>query len=96
MFEGAGYADWYVTFGEAWRSPETQQAYYAQGKSQVKQSAHMNRLAIDLNLFIDGEYQTKTEAYRPLGEYWKSLDPQNIWGGDWEGFPDGNHFERKV
>lgn len=38
-------------------------------------SVHKQRLAIDLNLFKGGVYQTSTEAHKPLGEYWKSLHP---------------------
>ena len=50
-------------------------------------SYHYKRLAIDLNLFIDGKYQRSTEAHRPLGEYWEKL------GGTWGGrFNDGNHY----
>lgn len=83
-----------VTFGESWRSDEQQAIYIKSGASKRKRSAHQDKLAIDLNLFIDNVYQTKTAAYKPLGKYWKSLDPLNIWGGDW-GW-DGNHFERKI
>jgi hypothetical protein len=55
--------------------------------SGIRTSLHGERLAVDLNLFIDGVYQTQTEAYRPLGEKWESL------GGTWGGrFGDGNHF----
>jgi hypothetical protein len=53
----------------------------------IPNSNHKIRLAIDLNLFRDGEYLTKTEDYAPLGEYWKSIG--GSWGGD---FDDGNHF----
>ena len=52
-------------------------------------SFHYKRLAIDLNLFIDGIYQTTTEAHKPLGEFWQLI------GGSWGGlFPrkDGNHY----
>lgn len=50
-------------------------------------SNHKLRLAIDLNLFKDGKYLTKTEDHRPIGEYWESL------GGSWGGrFNDGNHY----
>jgi len=50
-------------------------------------SLHYIRLAIDLNLFKNGVYQTTTEAHRELGEYWESL------GGTWGGrFNDGNHY----
>lgn len=50
-------------------------------------SLHYIRLAVDLNLFVKGEYKTDTESYRPLGEYWESI------GGTWGGrFGDGNHL----
>ena len=52
-------------------------------------SFHYKRLAIDLNLFIDGEYQTTTEAHRPLGEQWKKMG--GTWGGDFKR-KDGNHY----
>lgn len=49
---------------------------------------HPKGLAIDLNLFIDGHFQTTTEAHRKLGEYWESI------GGTWGGrFNDGNHYQ---
>lgn len=82
-----GYA---LTFGEAWRTPE-QAALNAAKGSGITNSLHIKRLAIDLNLFLDGQYQTVTEAYRRLGEYWKTLDPEARWGGDFMR-PDGNHF----
>jgi len=50
-------------------------------------SNHKIKLAIDLNLFKDGEYLTRTDDYRPLGEFWKAIG--GTWGGD---FDDGNHF----
>jgi len=53
-----------------------------------KNSKHPSRLAIDLNLFKDGKYLTKTEDHRPLGEFWQSLG--GTWGGDWD---DGNHYQ---
>jgi len=64
-----------------------------QKKSKTLQSSHLKKLAIDLNLFIDGVYQTDKEAYKPLAEYWKSLHPDNIAGYDWDW--DANHFEMK-
>jgi len=53
-------------------------------------SKHYIRLAIDLNLFKEGEYLTDTESHRPLGEYWENLG--GIWGGRFAN-PDGNHYE---
>ena len=77
------------TLGEAWRPPETA-ALYARQKRGSKTSLHLDRLAIDLNLFdADGRYLSTTEAHRPLGEFWEALDPYCRWGGR---FNDGNHY----
>jgi len=69
-----------VTFGDAYRDPR---APYGS-----KSSRHRIRLAIDLNLFKDGKYLTKTSDHAELGLYWESLG--GIWGGN---FNDGNHYE---
>lgn len=83
------YANGYeLTFGEAWRTPEQAKLNAAAGKG-IANSLHTDRLAIDLNLWIGGEYQTETSAYRPLGEFWESLG--GAWGGRFTK-PDGNHF----
>jgi hypothetical protein len=65
-----------LTFGDA----------YAQS-GHMKNSLHYLRLAIVLNLFINGEYQASTVAHEPIGEKWESM------GGTWGGrFQDGNHY----
>jgi hypothetical protein len=81
------YAQGYeLTFGEAFRTPQQAKLNAAKG-SGIANSLHCDRLAVDFNLFVDGKYQTSTEAYEPLGLYWESL------GGAWGGrFNDGNHF----
>lgn len=81
-----------LTFGEAWR-PQFVCEYYADHGKGISNSLHMERLAVDLNLFVNGVYQPNTEAYRHLGAYWKTLNPKNCWGGDFSK-PDGNHFSR--
>jgi hypothetical protein len=86
--------DYKLTGAELYRTPE-QAALNAKKGSGIKNSLHTQRLAIDLNLFIDGEYRTDTKAYRELGEFWKGLSPNNRWGGDFSR-PDGNHFERNA
>lgn len=83
---GQGYG---LTFSEAYRTPE-QAKLNAKSGSGITNSLHTQRLAVDFNLFIKGEYQTKTEAYKPLGEYWESLG--GSWGGRFKSNPDGNHF----
>lgn len=80
-----------LTLGDAYRSPEQAKLNAQSGKG-IANSLHTQRLAIDLNLFIDGVYQAKSEAYKPLGDYWKSLDAGCCWGGDWHTKQDGNHF----
>lgn len=67
-----------LTFGEAYRTPE-QAALNAKKGSGITNSLHTRRLAVDFNLFVNGQYQTRTEDYLPLGEYWESL------GGSWGG-----------
>jgi len=62
--------------------------------SKTMYSAHLEKREIDLNLFINGEYKADKESHRPLGEYWKSLHPDNVWGGDFT-FNDANHYEMK-
>ena len=52
-------------------------------------SLHGKRLAIDLNLFRNGEYLTTTEAHLPLGEFWERIG--GTWGGRFS-TPDGNHY----
>ena len=82
-----------LTVGEAYRTDEQQAIYLQQGKSKAARSRHQDKLAIDLNLFINGEYRADKESYKPLADYWKSLNPDNVAGYDW-GW-DANHFEMK-
>jgi hypothetical protein len=74
------YANGYeLTFGHALRCQDCRVGGEA--------SLHKIKLAVDFNLYVDGVYQTTTEAHQPLGEYWESI------GGAWGGrFQDGNHY----
>lgn len=80
-----------VTLGEAWRSPEEALRLSKLGKG-IPNSLHNIRLAIDLNLFKNGKYLTRTEDHQTLGEWWEQQSGNNykcIWGGR---FGDGNHY----
>jgi hypothetical protein len=57
--------------------------------SGIRGSLHERSLAIDFNLFKDGQYLAKSEDHEPLGVFWESLDPLCTWGGR---FGDGNHY----
>jgi hypothetical protein len=89
-----------VTFAEAWRTPQQAQ-WDADHGSGISCSLHIQRLALDLNVFVNGVYQTDdtTKCYTVLGTYWKTLGPDHYWGGDFtrkdlDHFsisPDGGH-----
>lgn len=80
-----------VTLGEAWRTPEMASIYAKNGKGTLS-SLHISRLAVDLNLYKDGKWLTRTEDHTELGIFWKSLHPDCRWGGDFKTRPDGNHY----
>ncbi len=84
-----------LTAGELLRPNEMQKIYLAEGKTQVKRSRHQDKLAGDLNLFVDNKIQwSKNKHWIKLGDYWKSLNPKNRWGGDYKSLKDPYHFER--
>ena len=77
-----------VTLGEAWRTPAQALRNAADG-SGISNSLHLDRLAIDLNLFKDGRYLSSTESHKLLGEWWEQQHVLARWGGR---FGDGNHY----
>ena len=89
-----------LTVGELYRTMYQQRHYIKVGLSQTYNSRHLKRRAGDLNLFINGKFcgysndRECQEAYKDLGSYWKSLNPKNVWGGDWKSIVDEPHFER--
>ncbi|MCW6545520.1 M15 family metallopeptidase [Yersinia ruckeri] len=89
LIQWAGERGYRLTYSEAYRTAE-QAALNAKSGKGISNSLHTQRLAVDFNLFINGQYQTKSEAYQPLGEYWESLG--GSWGGRFKSNPDGNHF----
>lgn len=80
-----------LTFGDAYRDPRV---HGSVGVTKVgaygrANSVHKERLAVDFNLFKDGQYLTASEDYTQLGEFWESIG--GAWGGRFAS-PDGNHF----
>jgi hypothetical protein len=80
-----------VTFGEVLRT-QAQAAANAASGAGISNSLHLERLAVDLNLFKDGIYLQDSGAHKPLGDFWKSLGDDYFWGGDFNPKPDGNHY----
>jgi hypothetical protein len=78
-----------LTLGDGYRSPVVFGKVGVSDGYGHPSSYHKSRLAIDLNLFLDGEYLYNTEDHRFLGEFWESLHPMCTWGGH---FNDGNHY----
>ena len=78
----AGQLGYDLTFGDAYRDKRCPYGSVT--------SKHHDRLAVDFNLFIGGQYQRDTEAHKPLGEYWESIG--GTWGGRFAK-KDGNHYE---
>ena len=63
-----------------------------EGNSGLKLSEEARRkvrLAIDLNLFLNGVFMEGTAAHKELGEWWEQQHPLARWGGR---FNDGNHY----
>jgi len=80
-----------VSYEETMRSKAQAQANATSGAGIVN-SLHTIGLAVDLNLYIDGDWKKTSEAHAPLGAYWKSLHPLCRWGGDFRPRIDGNHY----
>lgn len=80
-----------LTLGDAYRDPRVHGHIGEKKSYSSRNSKHKERLAIDLNLFIDGKYITDGdhEAYQDLGEFWEGMNEFSAWGGR---FDDANHF----
>ena len=61
----------------------------------MRGSNHDIGLAQDLDLYIDGVYQTTPESHARLGEWWKQYGSEHglplAWGGDFT-TKDANHY----
>ncbi len=77
-----------VSIQEAFRSPEEalRLSRRKQGTA-ISNSLHTKGLAVDLNLYRDGQYLPHTNDHLPIGLVWEAM------GGSWGGrFNDGNHY----
>lgn len=87
--------DFVVT--EGLRTLERQKALRAAGASRTLNSKHLTGHAIDVAALVDGQIRWDWPLYRHIaGAFKVAAKNQAIhikWGGDWQRFPDGPHFE---
>lgn len=89
--------DYLFVSGEIMRTEEQAKIYHDKGTGSLT-SLHIKKLAIDITLFKkqpDGSYIAVNDKnyYALAGEYWKSLYPDNRWGGNFTTRNDPYHFE---
>jgi hypothetical protein len=98
-----------IRMGEVYRTREQQVWYLNHGLSKTMNSWHRKKLAVDINLFLNGRYLSDGDAYAILGRFWQSKNEEHFnegleyrWGGSWgrpadtwrdSGFKDIYHFE---
>ena len=82
---------------EGLRSHERQKMLYEAGKSKTMNSRHLKGFAVDIAVFVDGKLTWDFAKYAEVAEHVKAVaklcDIPLVWGGDWELFKDGPHFE---
>jgi hypothetical protein len=88
--------DWVLTGGELFRTVEQQRIHVKAGRSRTMNSQHGMRLAIDFNIFVDGQLCYDKKVLAPMGAFWESMDPLNSWGGNGIKLVDTPHFSRGI
>lgn len=82
---------------EGLRTPERQQELVLAGASQTMHSRHLTGHAVDLGAWVGNEIRWDWPLYHKLAAAMETaaheLGIPLVWGGSWESFPDGPHFE---
>lgn len=82
---------------EGLRSLERQKQLVAKGASKTLNSRHLTGHAVDIAPLVDGEVRWDWPLYDRLGPHIEQtadlLGVDIEWGGRWQRFPDGPHFE---
>lgn len=82
---------------EGLRTKERQKALFDAGKSQTMNSRHLTGKAVDIAVIKDGEVTWDFKYYQLVADHIKKvakeLQIDIVWGGDWQSFKDGPHFE---
>ena len=82
---------------EGLRDRERQARLVAAGASRTMRSRHLTGHAVDLGAWADGTVAWDWPLYHKIAEAMKQaaedLGIALEWGGDWESFQDGPHFQ---
>lgn len=82
---------------EGLRTKERQKALFDAGKSQTMNSRHLTGKAVDIAVIKDGEVTWDFKHYQTVADHIKKIAKDMkidlVWGGDWQSFKDGPHFE---
>ena len=82
---------------EGMRTLKRQKALLAKGASTTLRSRHLTGHAIDMAPYIDGTIRWDWPLYHQIAPLFKKAADElgiNVeWGGDWQSFPDGPHWQ---
>ena len=82
---------------EGLRTKERQKELFSAGKSQTMNSRHLTGKAVDIAVLVDGKITWDFSKYQVVADHIKKaakeLKIDIVWGGDWQSFKDGPHFE---
>lgn len=88
---------WPFQITQGLRTPKEQQALYEAGKSKTMNSRHLTGHAVDIVVYKEGKVSWDFALYEQVARHVlavaKLCDVPVVWGGDWESFKDGPHFE---
>jgi peptidoglycan L-alanyl-D-glutamate endopeptidase CwlK len=82
---------------EGLRTRERQKELFDAGKSQTMNSRHLTGKAVDIAVLVDGKVTWDFKYYQGVADHIKKIAKDMkidlVWGGDWQSFKDGPHFE---
>lgn len=82
---------------EGMRTKARQRSLFERGSSKTMNSRHLTGHAVDLGAYVDGEVKWDWPLYhriaKAMNEAAQELKVDLEWGGDWQSFPDGPHYQ---
>lgn len=82
---------------EGLRTVNRQKKLFNAGATKTMNSRHLTGHAVDLGAWVDGTVRWDWPLYHHIAHAMKKAagyhSTRITWGGDWQSFPDGPHFE---